>query len=102
MKIKLSYTTCILLSALYTSSAFADEPCKVTLCLWGKMSGASSNDCSQSEKNFFNIVKKKRGSFLPNKTFNARKNFLNNECPSVYNVSKYIEKILQKYGKVKL
>lgn len=102
MKIKTTYTMCILLSALYTSTAYADDPCEVTLCLWGKMSGASSSQCSKTEKKFFNIVKKKKGSFQPGKTFDARKDFLNSECPSVYGVSQFIEKILQKYGKVRL
>ncbi|EQB98976.1 KikA protein [Photorhabdus temperata subsp. temperata M1021] len=75
MKRKMNYAMCILLSLLYTSTALADEPCNVTLCLWGKMNGSSSNECNKPEKQFFNIIKKKRGSFLPNRTFDARKKF---------------------------
>ncbi|PHM25086.1 TrbM/KikA/MpfK family conjugal transfer protein [Xenorhabdus budapestensis] len=102
MKRKITYAVCLLFCSLYTTTALADDPCKVTLCLWGKMKGSLSNECSKLERDFFNIVKKKRGSFLPNRTFDARKDFLNKECPGAYNVSQYVEKVLKKYGRVKL
>ncbi|PHM75513.1 TrbM/KikA/MpfK family conjugal transfer protein [Xenorhabdus cabanillasii] len=102
MKRKTTYAVCLLLCSLYTTTALADDPCKVTLCLWGKMNGSSSNECSKPERDFFNIVKKKRGSFLPNHTFDARKDFLKKECPNFYDVSQYVEKVLKKYGRVKL
>lgn len=102
MKRRLIFSVSVLSCFLYASSALADDPCKVTLCLWGKMNGSSRDGCSDAEKTFFNIIKKKHGSFLPNHTFDARKDFLNNECPASYGVSQYVDKVLQKYGKVKL
>lgn len=101
MKVKVTTGIVILLCSIVSTSAFADDPCKVTLCLWGKMSGSSRDGCSDAEKSFFNIVKKKHGSFLPSHTFDARKDFLNNECPSAYDPAKFVDKVLGKYGRVK-
>lgn len=102
MKIKFGVTSAFLVLSLFSQPALADDPCKVTLCLWGKMNGSSRDGCSSAEKSFFNIIKKKHGAFLPNKTFDARKDFLNSECPSAYDVSKFVDKVLSKYGRVKL
>lgn len=102
MKIRTVIFGACLFLPLFSQPALADDPCKVTLCLWGKMNGSSRDGCSSAEKSFFNIVKKKHGAFLPNKTFDARKDFLNSECPSAYDVSKFVEKILSKYGRVKI
>lgn len=100
MKVKAVAGITVLLFALFSNSAFADDPCKVTLCLWGKMNGSSRDGCSSAEKSFFNIVKKKHGSFRPDRTFDARKQFLNNECPSVYDPNNFVGKVLGKYGRV--
>lgn len=89
----------ILLTLYLPSASAADEPCKVTLCLWGKMNGSLRTGCTESEKSFFNIVKKKRGSFLPGRTFDARKEALNNECPAPYGASQFVDKVLGKYGR---
>jgi hypothetical protein len=102
VKRKFVFGVFILLSSLYASTVLADEPCNVTVCLWGKMNGASSTECNSQEKRFFNIVKKKRGAFLPGKTFDARKDFLNKECPASYGASEFVERVVKKYGKVKL
>lgn len=102
MKIKFGVASAFLVLSLFSQPALADDPCKVTLCLWGKMNGSSRDGCSSAEKSFFNIIKKKHGAFLPNKTFDARKDFLNSECPSAYDVSKFVDKVLSKYGRVKL
>lgn len=102
MKVKIILATALLFCSFHSNTALADDPCKVTLCLWGKMNGAEKNGCSSAEKSFFNIIKKKHGSFLPDHTFDARKKFLNNECPATYGVSQFVNKVLQKYGKVKL
>lgn len=85
-----------------SNPAYASDPCEVTLCLWGKMNGSSDSNCNSSVSKFFNIVKKgHHGVFKPGKTFDARKSFLQQECPAVYGVSSYISKILQKYGHIR-
>ncbi|MFC7506490.1 hypothetical protein ACFQUX_02375 [Pantoea stewartii] len=52
MKRNLIFSVSILSCFLYASSALADDPCKVTLCLWGKMNGSSRDGCSDAEKTF--------------------------------------------------
>ena len=86
---------------LASANAYAGKPCNVTLCLWEKMNGQSSDECKSPEKQFFNIVKKKKGSIRWGQTFNARKDFLNEECPAKYGASEHVEKVLNKFGKVK-
>jgi len=86
----------------YTPAASAaDEPCKITFCLWGKMTGSVRTGCSDAEKSFFNIVKKKHGSFLPQHTLDARKALLSDECPRSYDPLNYMGKVLSKFGKMK-
>ncbi|MDI3440258.1 hypothetical protein QLG07_12380 [Erwinia sp. V90_4] len=93
-------TACLaaILLTLYLPRASAADPCKVTLCLWGKMNGSLRTGCTEAEQSFFNIVKKKHGSFLPGPTFDARKDALNNECPAPYGASQFVGKVLGKYG----
>ncbi|OTB75704.1 hypothetical protein AW102_25515 [Escherichia coli] len=48
------------------------------LCLYGKAVGqGGGSECRSAEKDFFNILKKKKGSIRWSKTFDARKAFLN-------------------------
>lgn len=101
MKRNLLIGLALLMSSAYITPVMAaDDPCEVTLCLWGKLNGASQSECSSAERKFFDIVKKKKGSFRPDKTFNARKKFLNQECPAGNVASKYTDKIMGKFGKV--
>lgn len=62
-----------------------------------KQSGKES-ECRSAEKDFFNILKKKKGSIRWSKTFDARKAFLN-QCstadPAV------ISKIMSKFGRIR-
>lgn len=101
MKLKLVVGAVVTLLVLQSSPVFAYEPCEVTFCLWGKLNGSSSQKCNNPINDFFNIIRKKKGSFLPNHTFDARKEFLNNECPSAYGVQEQMDKVMSKYGKVK-
>lgn len=90
------------LAAGYVAPVSAtDSPCKVTLCLWGKLNGENSNECSSAVKSFFSIKKTSKGSFLPDHTLSARKTFINDECPSEYQAAQFIQQILNKYGRVK-
>lgn len=76
------------------------DPCVVVLCMYGKATGNSGGgECSSPEKTFFNIIKKKKGSFLPNHTSDARKAFIS-KCDTAGKDA--IDKIVSKFGKVKL
>ncbi len=68
-------------SLLYIPASHAEDPCKVIMCMAGKLTGDSGgSECNSAEAAFFNIVKKNKHGFLPNHTKDARKAFLN-ECP---------------------
>ena len=58
----------------------------------GKVEGVSA------EKDFFNILKKKKGSIRWSKTFDARKAFLN-QCSTADPAA--ISKIMSKFGRVR-
>lgn len=75
------------------------DPCTVVLCMFGKVTGNSGgSECSSPEKTFFKIIKKKKGSFLPNHTSDARKAFIS-KCDTAGKDT--IDKIISKFGKVK-
>ncbi|EAN8472206.1 hypothetical protein D7J10_22795 [Salmonella enterica] len=76
----------------------ANDPCTVFLCMAGKVRGETPSECSGPNKTFFKIVKKKKGSIKWSKTFDARKDFLN-QCSSADPAA--ISKIMSKFGKVK-
>ena len=81
------------------NQAMAADACESVLCLYGKATGNSGGgECKSAEKAFFNIVKKKKGSIRWDKTFDARKSFLN-QCSSADPAA--ISKIMSKFGKVK-
>lgn len=85
------------LTAGFSTPSFADDACESVLCLYGKATGNSGgNECRSAEKYFFNILKKKKGSIRWNKTFDARKSFLN-QCSSADPSA--ISKIMSKFGK---
>ncbi|NDO82805.1 KikA protein [Citrobacter sp. NCU1] len=80
-------------------SVDSGDPCVVVLCMYGKVTGNSGGgECSSPEKNFFKITKKKKGSFSPNRTSDARKAFIS-QCDTAGKDT--IDKIISKYGKVK-
>jgi hypothetical protein len=86
-------------SLLFSASAFADDPCETALCLWGKLqNGAAPVGCSDAEKAFFSKIAKKHGSFLPNHTFDMRKQFLYG-CPANTVPREFLDKILNRFGR---
>lgn len=88
----------LMLGASSQASA-EDNPCVVAMCLWGKLqNGSTPEGCSDAERTFFDIKKKKHGSFLPDHTFDARAKFLN-KCPDPGR--EYLDKILNKFGRMK-
>ncbi|EGD4232521.1 IncN plasmid KikA protein [Salmonella enterica subsp. enterica serovar Meleagridis] len=92
-------------SLLYLPVSHAADPCKVIMCMSGKLTGNSGgSECNSAEAAFFNIVKKNKHGFLPNHTRDARKEFLN-QCPdngAGGRNTEIIDKIISKYGKVRL
>lgn len=86
----------VVCSMLLAPSAFASsDPCKVVLCMFGKMKGETPSECSSAVKNFFSIVSKKHGKFNGGRTSNARNSFLNS-CPSAD--PKIVKDIISKFG----
>ncbi|CAO94859.1 TrbM/KikA/MpfK family conjugal transfer protein [Erwinia tasmaniensis] len=84
----------------HEQSVDSGDPCVVVLCMFGKVTGNSGGgECSSPEKTFFNIIKKKKGSFLPNPTSDARKAFIS-KCDTAGKDT--IDKIIRKFGKIKL
>ncbi|HFF0768448.1 TPA: TrbM/KikA/MpfK family conjugal transfer protein [Escherichia coli] len=85
--------------SLFTAPTYAADPCKSVFCLYGKAVGSSGgSECRSAEKDFFNILKKKKGSIRWSKTFDARKAFLN-QCSTADPAA--ISKIMSKFGRVK-
>lgn len=101
MKVNICIAMLVVAVSLSSFPTYADEPCKVTLCLWGKMKGQFDSKCDAPERKFFKIVRKKKGSFLPGHTFDAREDFIKKECPEPYGANEFIDKIMKKYGKVR-
>lgn len=86
-------------SGFVSLNTYAADACESVLCLYGKATGNSGgSECRSAEKDFFNIIKKKKGSIRWSKTFDARKDFLN-QCSSADPAA--ISKIMSKFGKVK-
>ncbi|EGX0284396.1 conjugal transfer protein [Salmonella enterica] len=83
----------------FSPAASAADACKTVLCLYGKAVGSGGGgECKSAEKDFFNILKKKKGSIRWSKTVDARKAFLN-QCSSADPAA--IAKIMSKFGKVR-
>ncbi|EPZ2570095.1 TrbM/KikA/MpfK family conjugal transfer protein [Salmonella enterica subsp. enterica serovar Kiambu] len=96
--------TCKCLILIFTFSgliapAYAADPCKSVMCLYGKAVGSGGgSQCKSAEKDFFNILKKKKGSIRWSKTFDARKAFLN-QCSTAEPAA--ISKIMSQFGRVR-
>ncbi|EGF1765227.1 TPA: TrbM/KikA/MpfK family conjugal transfer protein [Escherichia coli] len=85
--------------SVLTAPVYAADPCESVLCLYGKAVGSGGgSECRSAEKDFFNILKKKKGSVRWSKTFDARKDFLN-QCSSADPAA--IAKIMSKFGRVR-
>ena len=78
--------------------AFAKDPCKTVLCMYGKFTGNSGgSECATPEQDYFDIVVKKHGKVNWGKTSTLREEFLNS-CPAADGgINK---KINDKFGKV--
>ncbi|SJH94784.1 killer protein [Shigella sonnei] len=80
-----------------SAPVYASDPCASVLCLYGKAIGSGGgSECKSAEKDFFNIIKKKKGSIRWSKTFDARKAFLN-QCTTADPAA--ISKIMSKFGR---
>lgn len=87
------------LAAGFPAPSFAADPCKVVLCMFGKVTGnGGGNECSSAEKDFFNIVKNNKHGFLPGHTADARKSFLQ-QCKAAD--PQYITQIISKFGRIR-
>ncbi|KFF42190.1 hypothetical protein JH25_27890 [Pseudomonas sp. BRG-100] len=86
------------LAVFTTSPAFAKDPCKTVICMFGKFTGNSGgSECRSAEKDYFSIKIKKRGKIKWSRTAAARGQFLNS-CPAAdKNINK---KINDKFGRV--
>jgi len=66
------------LAVFSTPSAFAKDPCKAVLCMFGKLTGNSGgSECRSAENEYFSIQVKKRGKIRWDPTSTAREQFLN-------------------------
>ncbi|EED9870918.1 killer protein, partial [Salmonella enterica subsp. enterica] len=52
-------------------------------------------------KKFFKKQVKKKGSFSPSRTADARKGMLQDECPSSMAPAYFIDEIIKKFGRIK-
>lgn len=53
-------------SLLYLPASHAEDPCKVIMCMAGKLTGDSGgSECNSAEAAFFNIVKRTSTAFYP-------------------------------------
>lgn len=91
-------TTGLLVVAVFGASpAFAKDPCKTALCMWGLFTGSNDSECNQAIQDHFDIVvykKKKRIDW--DSTAKQRLSFTNS-CPgSDQGINK---KINDKFGK---
>jgi hypothetical protein len=87
------------LTMLGATPAFAKDPCKTVLCMYGRFTGNSGgSECSTAEQDYFDILIKKHGDVRWGKTSTARGEFLNS-CPGADGgINK---KINDKFGKVR-
>ncbi|KHS94528.1 MULTISPECIES: hypothetical protein [Pectobacterium] len=94
------FTACLFcMNFLLPSSVMAADACEIVLCLYGKTTGnGGGNGCQSAESSFFNVVKKSRHGFHPNRTADARRDLLL-ECKSAD--PKVIDQIINKFGRVR-
>jgi len=89
----------LFLAAGYSAPSSAADACEVVLCMYGKATGNSGgSSCSSAERDFFNIVKKKKGAFLPDHTADARQQLLE-QCKAAD--PEAISKIISAFGRIR-
>ncbi|AIR71410.1 MULTISPECIES: TrbM/KikA/MpfK family conjugal transfer protein [Pectobacteriaceae] len=93
------FTACLFyMSLLLPSHVMAADACEIVLCLYGKTTGnVGVNECQSAERSFFDVVKKNKHGFHPNRTADARKTLLL-ECKLAD--PKIIDQIINKFGRV--
>ncbi len=75
----------------------ADEPCNMTLCMWGMVSGSDKDGCQDQIKKVTSKSRLlKKGTFLPDHTADKRKDMLMQECPASMAPSQFIGEIISK------
>lgn len=89
--------TLVSITGFSAMPAFADDPCKTVLCMYGRFTGNSGgSECNTAEQDYFDIIAKKHGKINWGKTSTLRGEFLNS-CPSAD--SGINKKINDKFGK---
>ncbi|WP_107329155.1 TrbM/KikA/MpfK family conjugal transfer protein [Metapseudomonas otitidis] len=84
--------------AVGVTPAYAKDPCKTVLCMFGKLSGKGVvENCDDAVQDYFDIVKKKKKKIRWDQTSDARKQFLDS-CPGADRNSN--NAINNKFGKV--
>lgn len=74
-------------SVLAAPPAFAKDPCKMVLCMWGKYSKLTGSgddggdECDAAEKEYFDIIVKKKGKIKWSRTA-AERLKQQNSCPT--------------------
>ncbi len=85
------------LAVISTPSAFAKDPCKAVLCMFGKLTGNSGgSECRSAESEYFSIQVKKRGKIKWDPTSSARGQFLDSCQGADQSINK---KINDRFGK---
>lgn len=99
MKKPLITAAFLCLAGAFVFPAYASDPCEITLCMFGKATGNSGGDeCRSPEKDFFNVVKTKKGKMRPDETADARKQVLE-QCKGADPAS--VSQIIGKFGRSK-
>lgn len=76
-----------------------NNPCDVTVCMWGEATGNAQQECRSAVRKFFSMnAFKKHHRFNPGKTFDMRKQFLG-KCHSADQNA--VNQILSRYGRMK-
>lgn len=84
-------------TCLGATPAFAMDPCKTVLCMYGRFTGNSGGGvCSPAEQDYFDIIAKKHGKINWGKTSTLRGEFLNSCQGADSGINK---KINDKFGK---
>lgn len=101
MKLKSSLLTGLALSTMLLTSlpAHAEDPCKVVVCMWGKVAGENDSTCNSAIKDFFGLnAFKKKGRFDPKGTLDLRKKLLG-KCEAAD--PEKVAKILSQFGRIR-
>jgi len=85
------------IAMLGTGPAFAKDPCKTALCMFGLFTGTNDSECNDAIADHFNIIVfKKKKKIDWNKTAKERLGFTNS-CPGADPVTNKL--INDKFGK---